>query len=122
MYGVRTIGFFGEYRNPTGGQTMVVNLTNGQKQYLPVGTGTSIVLTGPTGPGNYMLRVFHYQPSSVLNWPTGGSAAVWWPGGVMGRGSVASGAIDLIAIYANGSTGPDANQYYAQLAPDFRRT
>jgi hypothetical protein len=120
LSGPRTIQYGGEFRNPTGGQTYVLNLVNGQKQYLPVGTTTNVVLTGPTGPGSYTLRVYHYAASSFINWATGGSGPVAWPGASMIRGSVNSGTLDIFSIYAVGSTGPDASKYYAMGGMDFR--
>lgn len=122
FFGARTFEFIGEFRNPTTGATAIINLGNGQKQWVPVGTATSIVLTGPTGPGNFQLRFYHYRASALLNWPTGGSAAPFWPGASMVRGSVASGARSIVSIFAVGATGPDANEYYAQGVSDFRRT
>ena len=111
---VRSVSFFGEFLNPTTGQTMIVDLSKGQKQYVPVGTGTSIVMTGPTGPGTYLLRVLHYRASALCNWPTGTTGRVNWPSGTVDRGSSTSGTVDLYSIYAVGTTGPQASQYYAQ--------
>lgn len=118
----RTVEFMGEFRNPTAGATMVIDLSNGQKQWVPVGTATSILMTGPTGPSNHTLRFYHYRGSALLNWPTGGTNGVYWSQASMMRGSVASGAVSIVSVYATGATGPDANQYYAMGAPDFRRT
>jgi hypothetical protein len=120
LSGPRTIQFGGEFRNPTGGQTMVINLANGQKQYVPIGTTTSLMMTGPTGPGNYQIRAYHYAATAFINWPTGGAGAVAWPSAVMVKGSVNSGAVDIFSVYAVGSTGPDANTYYAMGGMDFR--
>ncbi len=116
LQNVRSVGFFGEYLNPTTGQTMVIDLSNGQKQYVPVGTATSLVMTGPTGPGSYILRVFHYAGSALVNWPTGTTGRVNWPSATVDHGSTNSGTVDLYSVYAVGMTGPQASQYYAQAA------
>jgi hypothetical protein len=111
---VRSVEFFGEYLNPTTGQTAILDLSLGQKQYLPVGTTTNLVMTGPTGPGSYILRVFHARGSALINWPTGTTGRVNWPSGTQDPGSTMSGTIYMYSIYAVGVTGPQANQYYAQ--------
>ena len=117
----RTVEFFGEFLNPTTGQTMIIDLSKGQKQYVPVGTTTWLIMTGPTGPGNYLLRVFHYNSNATVNWPTGTTGRVNWPSGIVDNLSTASGAVDLVSVYAVGITGPQNTQYYAQAggAPFF---
>jgi hypothetical protein len=114
VLGARSVEFFGEYLNPTTGQTMIVNLANGQKQWVPIGTTTNIVLTGSTGPANYMLRVYHWQGSAFINWPTGLTGRSNWPSGTHDNGSQFSGTTELFSVYAVGITGPQANQYYLQ--------
>jgi hypothetical protein len=116
ILGPRSVEFFGEYLNPTTGQTAVLDLTRGQKQYLPLGTTTNIVMSGPTGPGNYLIRVYHARGTALLNWPTGTTGRVNWPSQTQDPGSTLSGTVDLYSIYAVGVTGPQANQYYAQSA------
>lgn len=111
---LKMVNFNAEYQNPTGGQTMIVDLSNGQKQFVPVLTATSLVVTGATGPGNYVLRVYHAGGSSILSWPTGSTGRVNWPSMVVDRGSTTSGAMLLYSLYAVGVTGPNAGQYYAQ--------
>jgi hypothetical protein len=119
VYGARSFNFWGEYLNPTTGATMIINLDNGQKQYVPVGTATSLVMTGATGPGNYMLRIYHYNASSLVNWPTGVVGRINWQGQIVDHLSSVSGAIDLVSIYAVGPTGPNNSNYYAQSALGF---
>jgi hypothetical protein len=116
IQGARNVEFFGEFLNPTTGQTMIIDLSKGQKQYVPIGTQTSILMTGPTGPGTYLLRVFHYNGSATILWPTGVTGRVNWPSGTVDNGSITSGAVDLYSVYAVGITGPQKTQYYAQSA------
>ncbi len=114
MIGARTIQFGLEFQNPTGGMTMTVNWRNGQKQFLPVGTNTTVNFVNPSGPGNYLLRVYHYQANSRLFFPTGVASGVRWQGGTLPTGTVTVDSTDFISVYFDGS------KYYGMGSSDFR--
>jgi collagen type VII alpha len=120
LLGAKTFVFGGEHLNATGGQTMIIDLNNGQKQWVPLLTQTSLVLTGPTGPGHFQIRALHARSGALANWPTGVTGRVNWPGASQLNGSLNSGAVSIFNIFAVGATGPQAGQYYAQGVADFR--
>lgn len=99
--GPNSIEFVSEYIIPTG-ITQIINWSNGQKQRSYVGTAAvNYGTVGITGPGNFMLKIIHDAGGSCVfaTGPTGFA----WPNGIMPALSIATGAIDLVSIYNDGS-------------------
>jgi hypothetical protein len=75
-----------------------VNWKSGQKQRLELGSTSSITFVAPEGVCNLMLRVV-YSGSYTPTFPS----TVKWQSGTVPTWSAASGKVDVIAMYFDGT-------------------
>lgn len=92
------------------GSSSTVNFANGPSQVITLGSNITITFANPTSGSAYVLRFVQGSGSYTVTWP----ATVKWP---VASGapaiSLASGAVDIINLYYNGTS------YYGTFAQTF---
>ena len=98
----KTITFNTEYDNGTKADDFTLDLNNGQKQTVVLNAvSMTITLTAPPGPGNFLLKLVQDDTtgSRTVIWP----GSVLWVDGTAPTLSTATDAIDVIALYYDGT-------------------
>ena len=108
-----TYYFTEEYSNgswTTGSQ--VIDWNNGQKQEVVLSASGSLVLTNPTGVGNFLLKLVQDGTGTrtVDYW----DADVLWAGGSVVTLSTAAASVDIVSFYFDGT------KYYASGLTGFQ--
>lgn len=100
-----------EVNNTSTSGAVTIDFTTSPVQRLTLSEDiTSITITDPTIPGDYILRVVQDSATrTVTGWPS----KVKWPGGVAPTISVGSGDVDLMRSYFNGTN------FYSVFSQDF---
>jgi hypothetical protein len=107
------ITFSQEYDEGGESGAFSINWANGNKQKVTVtGTGLDVTFTDPGGVGNFLLKVVQGDGSDTIDWSN--ETSINWPGGVAPTLSTASGAIDIITCYYDGS------EYYCTSSLNFQ--
>lgn len=80
--------------------TSAIDWTENQSQQITLSANTTFTFTAPTGPCGLTLKITQGASPWTTTWP----ASVKWAGGVAPVISTGSGAIDVIALYFDGTT------------------
>ncbi|GIW70312.1 MAG: hypothetical protein KatS3mg101_1059 [Patescibacteria group bacterium] len=102
--------FDAEYDNGNSGASATINWTNGNKQKLTLTGNATLTFTNPSGACNLILKLV--QDATGGRSPTFPSS-VKWVGGSAPTWSTAANAVDIVALYFDGTN------YYAQAGIGF---
>jgi len=99
--GIKTGTFQQEYDNGSKTEAFIIDWANGQKQKVTIsGTDLGITFANPPGPGNLILKIVQGTGgNNTLSWTT----VPKWPCGSVPTLSTASGAVDIISFYWDGT-------------------
>jgi len=108
----KTVTFGPEYDNgDSGSPTKAIAWSNNQKQMLTMNGDCTLTFTAPGGVGSFLLKIVQSDADEdTITWP----ATVKWAGGTAPTISTASGAIDFVAFYYDGTS------YYGSTGLDFK--
>lgn len=103
IVGLKTVSFTGELNNGNSGASANIDWTIAQKQVITLTSGTvALTMTAPPGVSNLLLRIVQDGSGGrfITSWP----ATIKWAGGAGAPTlSPASGAIDIVSLYWNGT-------------------
>lgn len=92
--------FSAEFDNGNSGVADTITWTAAQKQRSTLTANTTFTFVAPSGPANLMLKLIQDATGGrTVTWP----AAVLWPGGAPPVLSAGANAIDIVALYYDGT-------------------
>ena len=95
-----TVNYGKEVRNVTAGTTLTINWRAGQKQRVEMGHDCTFTFAPPAGVCNLMLRLVQDGTGSrAFTFPS----TVKWQGGTTPTWSTAASAVDVMAMYYDGT-------------------
>jgi hypothetical protein len=106
----KTASFSSEIDNGNSGSSKTVDWTAGNKQKITLTAApATLTFTNPAGPASLILRIVQDGTGSrTITWPS-----VKWPSGAAPTLTTTAGAIDIVALYFDGST------YYGNVSLNF---
>lgn len=101
LTGVKQAQFQTEVNNGDSGAAKTIDWTAGNKQRITLTAVCILTFTAPGGPANLMFKfVQDATGGRTVTWPV----AVLWPGGTAPTLSTGAGAVDLVALYYDGTS------------------
>jgi parallel beta-helix repeat protein len=106
----KTASFSSEIDNGNSGSSKTIDWTAGNKQKITLTAApATLTFTNPAGPASLILRIVEDGTGSrTITWPT-----VKWAGGVAPTLTTTAAAIDIVALYFDGTT------YYGNVSLNF---
>lgn len=95
----KTATSIAEHDNGNSGTSKTIDFNNGQFQKVTLTGNVTYTFTAPLGPGTFILKVDHGGGGFTQTFP----ATVKWEAGTVPTWSAGAGAIDLIAVYYDGT-------------------
>lgn len=108
-----SVVFSSEYDEGSEGGAFTINWNNGNKQKVTLTGSTSHTVTFTAisgGVANFLLKIVQGDASNTITWP----ASVKWPGASAPTMTAASGSVDIVTCYYDGTN------YYCTGSLDLR--
>lgn len=111
LIGMLKASFIEEHNNGNSSTAKTIDWKKGNKQKITTTGNCTLTFSNPFGPCNLLLKIVHEASATAYTytWP----ANVYFPGGTDPDTTDTSGAVDIVALYFDGTN------YYAQASLNF---